>query len=354
MSLTIVARARKERAQEALEFLFSIGAVDRSRAIGRDKETVNIPLRRTLKADEFVAVADRGCKIRILQRAPPGVTRRKGARVPFDEIARRLSGKIQGRLVKELPDKWEIYGNLATVKLPSALKKHEKTIGAAYARALGVGTVLADAGGISGEYRTPKIRVIYGNKTETVHIENKVKFKFDAAKIMYSSGNMEERKRMSRICRPHETVADLFAGIGYFSIPMAVYSRPARIFACEINPVSHGYLRENVRLNNVQGIVTSVLGDCRKVAPKGAADRVIMGYLGTFRYLDAGLSALKERGGTIHYHDACAIDKYSAMEKRLRAKCASRGRSVESLKLRTVKSYAPCINHIVADMELCG
>ncbi|WP_341537002.1 hypothetical protein [Methanosarcina barkeri] len=44
---------------------------------------------------------------------------------------------------------------------------------------------------------------------------------------MYSKGNLEERKRMSKLGEG-EIVVDMFAGIGYFSIPMAVHSRPKK------------------------------------------------------------------------------------------------------------------------------
>jgi hypothetical protein len=33
-----------------------------------------------------------------------------------------------------------------------------------------------------------------------------------------------------------ETVVDMFAGIGYFSLPLAVHSKPTKIIACELNP----------------------------------------------------------------------------------------------------------------------
>jgi tRNA wybutosine-synthesizing protein 2 len=36
----------------------------------------------------------------------------------------------------------------------------------------------------------------------------------------------------------------MFAGIGYFTIPIAVHSSPKKVISIELNPVSFGYLRK--------------------------------------------------------------------------------------------------------------
>jgi len=159
-------------------------------------------------------------------------------------------------------------------------------------------------GRISGLKREPDVTVIVGEGTETVHRENKCLFKLDVSKIMWSKGNTTERKRMSLIAEDDEIVVDMFAGIGYFSIPMAVHSNPAKIYSIEINPVSHGYLCENIHLNRVERIVEPILGNCREFAPTGVADRVLMGYIGnTNEFLDVAMDVLKE-DGIIHYHES--------------------------------------------------
>ena len=120
---------------------------------------------------------------------------------------------------------------------------------------------------------------------------------------MYSKGNLAERKRMSKLGQG-EIVVDMFAGIGYFSIPMAVHARPEKFFSIEINPESFAYLKENIRLNHVEGIITPILGDCSQAAPEGEADRVIMGYVGTtHHYLEPAMKALKKSGGILHYRE---------------------------------------------------
>jgi len=76
---------------------------------------------------------------------------------------------------------------------------------------------------------------IAGFKTETVHRENGVIFNLDARKVMFSAGNLKERMRMSLFGKD-EFVVDMFAGIGYFTLQMAVHSRPRKIMAIEMNP----------------------------------------------------------------------------------------------------------------------
>ena len=159
-------------------------------------------------------------------------------------------------------------------------------------------------GKIRGQKREPEVEMIYGEGTETIHKENYCKYKFDVAKIMWSKGNTGERLRMSRIPQSSETIIDMFAGIGYFTIPMAVHSKPKKIYAIEINPISYTYLCENVKLNKVEDIVEPIFGDCALQDFDHIADRIMMGYIGgTHHYLDSAMQYLKE-GGIIHYHES--------------------------------------------------
>jgi tRNA wybutosine-synthesizing protein 2 len=69
-----------------------------------------------------------------------------------------------------------------------------------------------------------------------------------------------------------------------------------RKYAVEINPVAYGYLAENIRINKIEDIVEPIKGDCRDLAPRKCADRVLMGYIGnTDEYLDVAMEVLKER-----------------------------------------------------------
>ncbi len=209
-------------------------------------------------------------------------------------------------------------------------------------------------GRISGLKREPDVKVIFGEGTETIHRENKCKFKLDVSKIMWSKGNTTERKRMSVIVEDNETVVDMFAGIGYFSIPMAVHSNPAKIYSIEINPVSYEYLCENIRLNNVERIVEPILGNCRKVAPFGVADRVLMGYIGnTDEYLDVAMDVLKENG-IIHYHESVPDKlKFIRPLDRISESAKSAGRKlVEVTNKRIIKPYSPGVYHVVVDARI--
>lgn len=274
---------------------------------------------------------------------------------PFQEIKDRISGQIHSDLSLYLPKKWEKIGQVLIIKIPKELKKFSKDIARVYADVLDCKTVLEDIGGISGEYRKPIVRFLYGDPNcETIHVENRVRFKLDVSKIMFSSGNMDERIRMATISNSKEVVVDLFAGIGYFSIPMAVYSRPKKIYACEKNQLAYKYLCENIVLNHVTETVEPILGDNREVAPKNVANRVIMGYVkDTHKYLQTALDALYNKTGIIHYHEACPnellpnkpIEKINRIVEKNKIKA-------KILNFKKVKSYAPGVTHAVLDVKI--
>ncbi len=249
-----------------------------------------------------------------------------------------------------LPKGWQILGDIIIISLREELEKHKNEIGSALRSLYPVcKTVLLDHG-ISGKTRHPSREVIAGGGTETVHTENGCLFKIDAMQLMYSRGNLAEKKRMSRLGKG-ETVVDMFAGIGYFSIPMAVHSRPGKIFAIEINPVAFDYLKENIILNDAEDIIEPVTGDCAQVTPRGVADRVIMGYLDAHGYLEHGIRALLP-GGIIHYHEAVPEAIERRPFERLVEAAGRMGRVVDILDARRIKKYSPGVWHVVVDARV--
>jgi tRNA wybutosine-synthesizing protein 2 len=272
---------------------------------------------------------------------------------PFDKITNSLSEQIPKDLLRKLPDKWEKIGDVLIIKLPEYLKKYEKEIGKSYGLYLKCKTVLNDIGGISGVYREPNVSRIYGVKnTVTIHKENGIKYKLDPQKIMFSSGNMNERLRMANISNENEIVIDLFAGIGYFSIPIAVYSKPKKIFACEINPISYKYLCKNIILNNVTSIIEPLKGDNRKIAPKNIADRILLGYFGdTHNFLTTAIDCLKNHTGFIHYHDIFSNETVPESPLDNVKKIADKyNRNANLIESKHVKTFAPGISHFVFDI----
>jgi tRNA wybutosine-synthesizing protein 2 len=268
---------------------------------------------------------------------------------PFQNIKKSIV--IPPHLRVFLPRKWELLGDVLLMKIPDELEGMKGEIAREYAKELGAKTVLQDLG-IMGELRKPNVGVLWGSETETVHKENGVKFKMDCAELMFSSGNVDERIRMAAVSNPQEVVVDMFAGIGFFSIPMAVHSRPRKIFALELNPVAHKYLSENVQMNDVENIVEPVLGDNREFDRIGIADRIVMGYLDdTYLFLPKALEILKQDGGVIHYHEKCPNE---LLDKRpldnVKKAVDEKGRDMGILKSKIIKSYAPGVSHIVLDV----
>jgi len=275
--------------------------------------------------------------------------------MPFDEIKKKLSTEIPRELISFIPNKWEKLGDIVIIKLHEKTKKYKELIAEVFADVLKAKTVLWDKSGISGEFREPTTEVIYGsNNCLTVHKENNIRYKMDPRKVMFSSGNIDERIRMAKISNKNEVVVDLFAGIGYFTLPVAVYSRPKKIFACEKNPVAFDFLCQNISLNNVTDIVEPLSGDNRVVAPKNVADRVILGYFGnTHVFLSTAFECLKNHSGVIHYHDtfsdkAVPDDALSYVNKVAEIYDGT----IELLEYRHVKSYAPGISHYVFDIRI--
>jgi tRNA wybutosine-synthesizing protein 2 len=119
----------------------------------------------------------------------------------------------------------------------------------------------------------------------------------------------------------------------------------------EINPVAYDYLTENIEINKIQNIVEPIKGNCRDLAPRNIADRVLMGYIGnTDEYLDVAMDVLKDEG-VIHYHESVP-DKLKFKRPARRVQKAANGYEVDILNQRIIKKYSPGVYHVVVDAKV--
>ncbi len=270
------------------------------------------------------------------------------------ELRKHLLGKIPDKKLCSLPSGFQRIGDIIILSIPKELEKYSGEIGGAVLKHFGVRTVCARTGGIGGEMRIPQVRVIAGDGSETVHKENGCLYKIDTVKLMFSKGNVKERGRVARLVESGETVIDMFAGIGYFSIPIARGCPGCRVISMELNSTAVRYLRENRKLNRA-GNIRIVSGDCRKLSKlfQGRADRIIMGYLpGTHKFLPSAFEMLGKEG-TVHYHD---VFREAELWKRplqiLESYGKRAGYVIEKVLYRgKVKQFAPRMWHVVLDVK---
>ena len=178
-------------------------------------------------------------------------------------------------------------------------------------------------------------------------------------RVMFSSGNGTEKARMAGMAAAGETVVDLFAGIGYYTLQLLHHAGVAKVYACEWNPNSVAALRANLELNAVDPQRCEVLvGDNRRTAPSAVADRVLLGLLpDSERAWPIAVEALRESGGVMHVHGNVASGEEEAWTRRLESTvaeiAASFGRewSVRVEHVERVKWYAPRVRHLVADVR---
>ena len=339
MRVTKQARIRSSDAAEIIPYLLDLGLVDRSAKISKDGDQRLVPVAAG-REDELIKMGYE------LAEGPAYTMER---RRPQERIVSELSD-LPEDVISALPMKWEFVGDVAILKLDERCLPHKERIGEAYAGVLGAKTVCADLNGIAGELRRPSTEVLYGSETEAVRLENGILYEFDVSRIMFASGNVDERHRMKELDCEGETVVDMFAGIGYFTLPIAKFTGARRVFACEKNPDSYRYLIKNTERNGVSEKVIPMLGDNRNIPGKRFADRIVMGYVQTTSAFLPKALEIAKRGGIIHYHDTLYVKGHRERMEEIFAAAAGTGFEIE--RIREVKSFAPSVSHYVADVRI--
>jgi len=353
----LAAVVEPHRTEIAIESLHEEGVYDDSRRIQPVEARDDEPDKIALPITEVPTETDVLEIVRQLEPTP---------RAPDVETLLAERGWSEADLEKA-PRSWAVVGSVLLVTIPEDCPD-ETDVAEALLECHGeADSVLADEGiandGTAGTVRKPRTRLLAGESdTETIHTEDGTRYGLDPREVMFSPGNQAERVRMGEICDPDEHVFDMFAGIGYFTLPMA--RAGARVTATELNPVAFRYLLENAMVNDVADRVDAYMTDCREIAADLEADRIVMGYYGSgdsngdesstrseeaSEFLPDALSAL-DSGGVIHYHEATPESRlWERPLERLEAASEAAGRDLEVLECRRVKSHSAGVSHVVVD-----
>jgi tRNA (guanine37-N1)-methyltransferase len=226
----------------------------------------------------------------------------------------QLADKLSPDLLLHMSDRFEVIGDIAILAMPAQLEPFRQLIvEAVLSRRGNITTVLNKRGKISGDTRTARYEIWYGDTTETVCREFGFSYRIDVTSSFFSARMANERKRVTDQVEPHELLYVPFAGVGPFAIPAA--ARGADVYAVEKNPSAFRYLAENVALNRVRKTCHIMQGDARdtKFLPLDRFDRLIIpAPYGMDDALEL-LLPLLAGGGTVHFYTFRTKDEIPAL-----------------------------------------
>ncbi|XP_077163991.1 tRNA wybutosine-synthesizing protein 2 homolog isoform X2 [Paroedura picta] len=236
-------------------------------------------------------------------------------RSPIQKLREELETLVSGcgvawskELEKDLPTSWQRHGDLVLLSEDSFRGMLWEGMGQklweTVADALGAKRLARRGRVQSDAFRSPTVTLLLGEDGWVEQVDNGIRYRFDVTRCMLSPGNITEKLRIASLRCTGEVVVDLYAGIGYFTLPYLVHAGAAFLHACEWNPHAVEALQQNLRLNGVQHRCRIHRGDNRKLELRDVADRVNLGLLPTSEdgWPVACRVLRKDMGGILHIH----------------------------------------------------
>ena len=340
--------------EKAIVLSNKLKIINRELEIRRDKDFIYVPLIRQPSKSMLEEFKERLLDCGVVTFAFP---ERKKQSTTFVEL---LENKLPSHLLVSLPRAIDFVGDIAIIEISPELDAYKNVIGAAILKTCkNVQTIIAKAGAVTGPYRLRKFRIIAGEpRTETVHREYGCKYYVDLAKAYFSPRLSYEHNRVASLVKEGETITDLFAGVGPFSILIAKTHEKVKVYTIDANPNAIEFLKKNIRVNRVENKICPILGDARRIVRQrllGIADRVIMNLPGkSLEFVDAACEGIKPTGGIVHFYSFVNASNSPENVKQQFGNAVKKcGRKVEKILCsRFVRATAPYEWQIVFDAKI--
>ncbi len=344
----------KTQGEKALELSRKLRISDKKLQIQKNVSSIYIPLKRQPNEEETIAFKKQLSHFYLETRT---FVQKE---LPKKTLAETLKNQLPSNLLDALPRALDIVGDIAIVEIPLELKQYEKIIGKAIMESQPkIRTVLAKAGPVSGPYRLRKLSVIAGEpKTTTFHKEFGCKYKVDLAKAYFSPRLSQEHKRVALLVQEGETIVDMFAGIGPFSVLIAKTHQNVKVYAVDVNPDAIQLLGINVRLNRVENHAFPILGNATEIIQEkliGVGNRVIMNLPeNAVEFIKSACLAINASGGTVHFYSFVRLpETVTSLQRSFSKEVEKAGRKVEKFSAaRTIRETAPYEWQTVLDARI--
>jgi tRNA (guanine37-N1)-methyltransferase len=350
---SVCIKVPKSQGEKTLRLVTKFGLSDKSLVIQREEEFLFIPLVREPRGIELATLKGQIPKFTFITAAF------SEKQLP-ETLTQALQDKLPADLLASVPQAFDIIGDIVVIDIPPQLKPYQKIIGEAILQTQkNVTTVLSKASDISGIFRVRDYDYIAGEqKTKTIHREFGCQYHVDISKAYFSPRLSHEHERVAAQVQDGETVADLFAGVGPFSVLIGKRNPTGKVYAVDLNPEAVELLEVNVRVNMVEDRVFPILADAREIAQtklKASADRVIMNLPETaIDFVDAACNAIKPEGGVVHFYGFVrAPDSIENLKQRFSELVEKSGRKVEIyLYAKSIRETAPFEAQVVLDAKI--
>lgn len=252
-------------------------------------------------------------------------------------------------------------GDIVIIKIPDELMPKKKLIAdAILANVKTAKAVFAQVSPVRGDFRVRDLVFIAGeNRTITEYKEHACRFKVDVARTYFSPRLSTERQRIADMVGDNETIVNMFAGVGTYSVVIAKANKTCKVYSIDSNAAASELDKINAKLNKVQDRIISIHGDAAKVIKDrlpGQADRVLMPLPERAKeFVDSAVLALKEKGIVHYFAHVKADSKKAGHELGLQdAHDAFAKYDHRVMAVRVVREVGPRIYQIVADVSVRG
>ena len=195
-------------------------------------------------------------------------------------------------------------------------------------------------------------KIIAGEKRkETFHKENNVFIKLDVETVYFSARMSTERKRITELIEPNESVMVMFSGCGIYPLVIAKNTKCKEVYGIEINPAAHKYALENIKKNKLENKIKIFLGDVKKILPKinKKFDRILMPLpKGGENFLELSLKHIK-KNGIIHFYDFLHEDEFEKAHEKIKKACEKSNKKFKIIGTVKCGQYSPGFFRVCAD-----